>query len=53
LRIEVVNGKKIYYCNFRVYLVTGPIEGRCQVAEAPCQKKNQKCDFNVRHCMGS
>jgi hypothetical protein len=29
LRIEVVNGKKIiYYCNFRVYLVTGPIEGR-------------------------
>jgi hypothetical protein len=29
LRIEVVNGKKnIYYCNFRVYFVTGPIEGR-------------------------
>jgi hypothetical protein len=29
LRIEVVYGKKnIYYCNFRVYLVTGPIEGR-------------------------
>jgi hypothetical protein len=29
LRIEVVNGKKcIYYCIFRVYLVTGPIEGR-------------------------
>jgi hypothetical protein len=29
LQIEVVNGKKnIYYCNFRVYLVTGPIEGR-------------------------
>jgi hypothetical protein len=29
LRIEAVNGKKnIYYCNFRVYLLTGPIEGR-------------------------
>jgi hypothetical protein len=29
LQIEVVNGKKyIYYCNFRVYLVTRPIEGR-------------------------
>jgi hypothetical protein len=29
LRIEVVFGKKmIYYCNFRVYLVTRPIEGR-------------------------
>jgi hypothetical protein len=29
LRIEVVNGNFfIYYCNFRVYLVTGPIEGR-------------------------
>jgi hypothetical protein len=29
LRIEVVNSKKnIYYCSFRVYLVTGPIEGR-------------------------
>jgi hypothetical protein len=29
LRIEVVNGKKtIYYCNFRFYFVTGPIEGR-------------------------
>jgi hypothetical protein len=27
LRIEVVNGKKnIYYCNFRVYFVTRPIE---------------------------
>jgi hypothetical protein len=31
LRIEVVNGKNnIYYCNFRVYLVTGHIEGRKQ-----------------------
>jgi hypothetical protein len=28
LQIEVVNGNLIYYCNFRVYLVTGPIEGR-------------------------
>jgi hypothetical protein len=29
LRIEVVYGKNnIYYCNFRVYFVTGPIEGR-------------------------
>jgi hypothetical protein len=29
LRIEVVIGKKIiYYCIFRVYFVTGPIEGR-------------------------
>jgi hypothetical protein len=28
LRIEVVVGKKyIYYCIFRVYLVTGPIKG--------------------------
>jgi hypothetical protein len=30
LRIEVVNGIYIYifYCIFRVYLVTGPIKGR-------------------------
>jgi hypothetical protein len=36
-----------YYCNFRVYLVTGPIEGR-KLRHA-VKKINQKCDFNVHH----
>jgi hypothetical protein len=39
LQIEVVNSKTfIYFCIFRVYLVTGPIKGR--KLRHPVKKKN-------------